>query len=283
MRIVLAMGTGAAALVIAGRRGRTRSHSLRGTGRFQLPAALRARVTVWLRDAGLDAQPESVIGWWALAVAVAAMLGTALAPAVGLVAALALALGAPIALVATRGRVERRLAGELPEALSRVASDLRAGRTIPSALDELTQGDGPLAIDLLEVNRRRELGAPLVDALAAWATRRDRDDVRVAAGAFAMAATLGGRCAHALDDLAASLREQVGATEEARAQSAQARLSAAVVGGAPLAYFAFATATDPATTAVLVGSRAGQVCLALGLSLEAVALWWMRRIVRSAS
>ena len=111
---------------------------------------------------------------------------------------------------------------------------------------------------------------------------RDIGDVRAVAGALAVAETLGGRSAHALDGLAASLRDRIGAAAEARSLSAQARLSAIVVGASPLAYLVFSALVDPGSVGVLVGTGAGRVCLVVGLLLEAVAALWMRRILASA-
>lgn len=281
MRIVLALGTGAAAWMVARRSGRARGHSLRPSRSRRLPERVRRPLVRSLSDAGVDIDVEIAIGWWGLAVAVAAMLGAALSPALGVASAAAMLTGAPMMLIARRGRRDHRLGVELPDALGRAASELRAGQTISGALDTLAEGDGPLGADLAQLRRRRARGSSAADALGAWSARRGRDDVRVAAGAFALAATQGGRAADALDTLAASLRERIGVAEEARAQSAQARLSAIVVGGAPLAYFAFATVTDPSTTGVFLRSRSGQICLVVGLALEAVAGWWMHRIVRS--
>ena len=111
---------------------------------------------------------------------------------------------------------------------------------------------------------------------------RDVGDVRAVAGALAVAETLGGRSAHALDGLAASLRDRIGAAAEARSLSAQARLSAVVVGASPLAYLVFSALVDPGSVGVLVGTGAGRACLVVGLLLEGVAALWMRRILASA-
>jgi len=105
--------------------------------------------------------------------------------------------------------------------------------------------------------------------------------VRAAAGALAIANTVGGPAANALDGLAESLRQRQGAAAEARALSAQARLSAIVVGAAPLAYLAFSALVDSDSLQVLLATGAGRTCLVLGLLLEALAIVWMRRIVRS--
>jgi tight adherence protein B len=104
--------------------------------------------------------------------------------------------------------------------------------------------------------------------------------VRAVAGALAVATTVGGRAADALDGLAASLRERLGAAAEARALSSQARLSAMVVGAAPMGYLAFSALVDPSSVSVLLTTATGRVCLAVGVVLDALAVLWMRRVVR---
>ena len=84
----------------------------------------------------------------------------------------------------------------------------------------------------------------------------------------------------AIDGLAQSLRDRLGAAAEAGALSAQARLSALVVGAAPVGYLAFSTALDPTSTATLVTTTPGRVFLVLGLGCEVLGARWMHRIVR---
>ena len=129
--------------------------------------------------------------------------------------------------------------------------------------------------------QRLQLGAPLVAALDAWAHERRGDAVRAVAGSLAVAAETGGAAAVALEGLARSLRDQLGARAEATALSAQARMSAVVVGAAPVGYLLFSAAVDPGSAAVLVTSTAGRVCLVLGVGLDALGALWMRVIVRS--
>ena len=92
---------------------------------------------------------------------------------------------------------------------------------------------------------------------------------------------MGGRAADALDRLASSLRDRLDAVAEAQALSTQARLSAIVVGAAPLGYLVFASLVDARSVTALVGTGVGRVCLVVGVALEALAAVWMRRIVGS--
>jgi tight adherence protein B len=207
------------------------------------------------------------------------MLSFAVAPGlVPVVAALAVAAG-PIWLRLARGRAERRFVAALPAGLEQVAAALRGGAAVRESLDVLRR-DRALGPDVGRVLARAELGLGLADALATWPQERPLPEVRAVAGALAVAVTLGGRAADALDGLAASLRERLGALAEARALSSQARLSALVVGGAPLAYLAFSAVVDPSSVNLLVGTDVGRVCLLLGIGCEALAALWMRSILR---
>ncbi len=88
--------------------------------------------------------------------------------------------------------------------------------------------------------------------------------VDASAGALAMCSTVGGRSADALDGLATSLRDRLGVAAEARALSSQARMSAFVVGGAPVVYIAWSAVVDPHALHVLTGTLFGRVCLVRG-------------------
>jgi tight adherence protein B len=194
----------------------------------------------------------------------------------------ALAAG-PVGLRVARSRRERRFAAGLPAALEQVAAELRGGGTVAAAVERLSASGGAVAHDLRRVHVRTQLGLPLADALAGWPAEHDVPGVRAAAGALSVAATMGGRAAEAIDGLAASLRHRLDTAAEAHALSAQARLSAVVVGAAPLGYLAFSSLVDPRSVTVLVATGVGRVCLVVGLGLEVLAALWIRRIVRSAT
>jgi tight adherence protein B len=179
-----------------------------------------------------------------------------------------------------RRRLETRLAADLPDALDRLAADLRSGGSLTNALEALAAGPGSLAGDLRRVCGRAAAGG-LDGALAVWVEERSHPAVAATAGALAVAAEVGGRSAAALEGLAAGLRDQQDLREEAAAQAAQARLSAAVVTLAPIGSLGFSLAADRRVAATLVHAGAGRACLAAGLGLEALAWIWIRRLVRA--
>lgn len=285
LRSLLVAGAAGAAWWLARTAWRQPVHSrlrfVRARPSRRLPERVRAPLRRALGDAGLGVSPEEAVGIVVAAVVGAAAIAGAFHPALAVPAGVGVALVCPLALGVARGRGVRRYEAALPSFVESVAARLRSGHTVATALAEAGERDGALAADVRGVLARVDLGDALVDALWWWAGERRLDAVRAVAGSLAVAAQTGGAAASALDGLARSLRDQLGARAEATALSAQARLSAVVVGGAPVAYLLFSSAVDPGTVTNLVGTGSGRVCLGLGLGLDALGATWMWRIVRS--
>jgi tight adherence protein B len=241
-------------------------------------------VATALDAAALDTSVAHAIQYWAIGVAVAAIVGAALGGVAAAVAGAVLAgTGAPMGLAAARGRRARLIAASVPVTIDGIASELRAGGTIATAVSGIARGDGVLAPDFARIDARLLLGAPMTDALRSWYRERDAPGVDVAAGALAMCAAVGGRAADALEGVASSLRDRGAVIAEARALSAQARMSALVVGGTPFLYVGWSALADRQSLHALFGTPTGRGCIALGLGLEALGVWWMRRILRAGS
>ena len=281
--IVGMVGAGALARAAWRWPARGRLHEHRHARRLRLPASARARIARSLFAAGVAITPEDALTIAATAVVVAGLLAGAMNPVLAPIVMLGVVVAMPVGLAFARGRAQRLYVAALPGFVELVAAHLRSGHTVSSALRDLSRRPGPIAPDLARLQQRIALGAPFDDALARWGAERALEPVRAVAGAFAVASETGGAAAQALDGLARSMRDLLGAQAEATALSAQARLSAVVVGVAPLAYLAFATAADPSTATMLVTTSTGRICLTLGLGLDAAGAWWMRRIVMSAA
>jgi tight adherence protein B len=289
MRVVI-VGVVGSALAIAFARAARRyvvTDRLRGErrlGRRQLPPTVHDRLVRSLDAAAIEVTPARAVSTWGWSITVAGVLGLAVGgPQVAAGCAVLAGLGLPAGVLAMRERRGRAIAVAVPEMLEGVASELRSGGTIATAIGGGAAAEGPLAADLALVDARVRLGASLPDALHAWSRERKVAGVDASAGALAMCASVGGASADALDGLASSLRDRLAVASEARALSAQARMSAIVVGGAPVAYIGWSAIIDPHSLQILAGTTVGRSCLAAGIALEAVGAWWMRGIVRSGS
>jgi tight adherence protein B len=280
--VLIAAGVVVACMLVRTARGasvRDRARSLAGPRR-EPPEWVARRLALALRAADVRIEPRTALQAWATAIVVAVLLGTVFSLALAVLAGVAATVAGPVGLRVARGRGAQRAATAVPDVLERCALELRGGGTVATAIESLAQRDGPLRNDFARVRERCELGASLTDSLAFWPEERPAPGVRAASGALALAASVGGACADALDGLGASLRARLAVAAEARAMSAQARLSAIVVGASPVGYLAWSTLVDPAPLRALVESTPGRICFLAALACEALAVFWMRRVLR---
>jgi tight adherence protein B len=256
---------------------------LGGTGhspvpRLTAPGWLPAR----LQDAGVDTDPSLV---WSLAVASALVFcGGALivgGPSLAVLAVAGCAIAPYVALAARRGSGDARLEAALPGALEAVARALRSGASLRQAIGEAAGStSGPLGDELARVAVQAGQGRPLVTALDDLAGRRPLPGVRLTVAALCLGVETGGAQARAVDGVAATLRDRQAVAAELKALSAQARISALVIGLAPIGFGVFATATDPRTAEFLLRTPAGLGLLVAGLGLDGLGWLWMRRLGR---
>jgi tight adherence protein B len=297
---VLAAGAGARAAVglarrraVAGRLPPSPSEGADGAGGGRrgplggrtLPAP-PDRVAVALADADLPLPPDAAwtawLGGLALGPSLAALTG---GPGLAAVVALGLAAGPALVVRSRRGGAGDRLERALPGALEAVARSLRSGASLRQAVEEAgtASTSGPhLAAELARAAAEAAQGASLVTALEGIATRRPLPGVRLGVAALCLGAETGGAQARAVDGVAATVRERLAVGAELRALSSQARISALVIGLAPVGFGAFAAATDPRTSRFLLHTPAGLGLLSAGLLLDGLGWLWMQRLARVA-
>ena len=214
------------------------------------------------------------------------------------------------------GRVRGRFGAGHASARSRVpARRLRARLTLRPRRDVTAAAWRLLAIELCqgihaEVVVGRTPGEALVNAIAAVeppdpaalapvvAAVRDGGDVAAAllraapgeggeglvrlAACWRVSTSVGGGLAALVDRLAVSLREAEAHRQEVAAQLAGPRATARMLAALPLLGLLMATALGMSPLPFLLGSPAGHACLLTGLALDAVGVWWTRRLADRA-
>jgi len=142
--------------------------------------------------------------------------------------------------------------------LQAVASELRAGASLRAAVAEAAVRIPSLA----SIARAARAGRPLEELAGSLALGLDRHGALTAA-AVRIAGTTGGRVADTFDELALLAAEDMVMEGERRAATAQARISAWIVGGLPVAYLAYA-ASSGRLSALWNAGTVGVVVLGLG-------------------
>jgi tight adherence protein B len=181
----------------------------------------------------------------------------------------------------SRGRGAALVEAALPECLESVARALRSGASLRQAVGEAaTTTPGALGKELDRVADEAGHGMPLVASLEELGLRRPLPGLQLAVAALCLGSETGGAQAQAVDGVATTIRERLAIVAEARALAPQARMSALVIGLAPVGFGVFAASTDPRTAQFLLHTSAGLILLAAGLTLDGLGWLWMQRLCR---
>ena len=248
-----------------------RATVIRRTGRE--PASSRGHLRLHL--------PGLPWRWWPLVGAAAAFVVG------GVVAAMLCGIAAAVVVATLRRRHGSRVASlldeQLADAVRSIAAALRAGLSVAQAIAYAArEADPPLARSLARVVDRLDLGGGLDGALRGWAADVASDDARLVVGVLALHRRSGGDLPIVLDQVAATLRERASAAREVLALTAQARLSGAILGLLPIAFFGFLWLTSSGDVEGAFNSSIGVAAVAVGLILESVAFLWIRSLLRVA-
>jgi tight adherence protein B len=193
--------------------------------------------------------------------------------------ALVIVIGAPRRLKARRARARREASEEqLASTVAALAAALRAGLSRSQALRfAAAECSGPLGSELRVMMVQEDVGVPLDVSLRRWGEASPSEDERLLANVMRL--RIGAGLPAVLDELRGTLRSRHAARREIRSLSAQARLSGAILGALPIAFFVFLSLVSRHDMAAAYGTPAGVAAIVAGLALEAGAFAWIRRLV----
>lgn len=197
----------------------------------------------------------------------------------GLVAALGLV--APTLYL--KHRRTRRLAAfnsGLPDAIDLMARALRAGHSLSSAIEVLSEQSGAgVATEFNVVFRQQNFGLPLRDALLQMADRVPSRDLRFLVTAMLVQKETGGNLTEILDRTAHVIRERVRIGGEVRVRTAQGRLTGTILSLLPVLMLALTSVINPEYARILLHDPVGQKLLYIGAGMILVGSFFIRRIV----
>lgn len=249
-----------------------------------MPAAAQERLAGRLDLAGVARKPAE----WAL---LGGCLGVVIAAALSLVTSYFLVgvlIGALIAWLAMRLTlsmkiVRRRTAfGEqLPDTLQLVASALRAGFSLPQALDAAVRQDTqPIAGELARALSEVRLGGNLEDGLDGVANRMDSDDLHWTVTAIRIQQGVGGNLAEVLLTIAGTIRERAFLRRQVRALSAEGRLSAYILVALPVLIGIWLFVSASQYMRPLYTTSVGRLMLLAATAFVIVGALWMRKMIK---
>lgn len=161
-----------------------------------------------------------------------------------------------------------------------LAAELAAGRPPGAALAAASERWPPL-VAAVEAER---LGADVPDALRRLAEeRRGAADLWWVAGAWQVAQHSGHGLAAALERTSGGLRARRRTRRLVDSELASARATARLVAGLPLAVLVMGSGAGSDPWTFLLVTPIGWLCLACGLGLIGLGLWWIDKLAERAA
>lgn len=267
------------------------ARTLGATDRALQDSGWYARFGERLELAGIERRPASVVTLVALLTAGAVVVGTALGIVRGfpwglafpLVFAALVILGARAAIAHRVAKRRYAFAAQLDDTLQLMASGLRAGHSLPAAMDAVAaEAESPTAEEFARLMNKNRIGYDLAQAIEECANRMDSDDLAWTAQAVAIHREVGGNLGEVLDHVGDTIRERNQIRRQIRTLSAEGRISANVLIGLPLAIAAVLAVVSPDYIGLFVSSPIGIALIGISLVLFTVGVLWLRRITRIA-
>jgi tight adherence protein B len=190
----------------------------------------------------------------------------------------------PVALnlyVRNRARKARSEFGEqLPENLDVLASALRAGHSLASAMGVVAdEAPEPAKREFRRVVTDEQLGIPLDEALEVMGKRMQNTDIDQVAVLALVQREAGGNTAEVLDQVVANIRARMDIRRLVTVLTAQGRFSSWIIGGVPVGIFVFLVFVNPSHLDPLFHDPIGQVASIMAIMMVLAGFYMIRRIV----
>lgn len=182
-------------------------------------------------------------------------------------------------------REAQALRDQLQEALLSLATSLKAGQSLPHALQRcavelrrLHPRGGGLIRELELAAREVQLGAPVDDALRTLRARVPLEEVAALVDALVTTRRLGANIVEVMGNVAQMVADRLAVEREIQVLTAQKRTEAAILAVIPLGIYLIVRITNPAYLAVFHATLWGQVALGLILLFVTGGYWMAQRI-----
>ncbi|HEX2647006.1 MAG TPA: type II secretion system F family protein [Candidatus Dormibacteraeota bacterium] len=181
-----------------------------------------------------------------------------------------------------RWRQRRRLKkfnSHLPDMLSLLANAMKAGLSLPQALEAVTQNTSPpMSDELTRVMREVKIGSPTPTALANMVRRVGSEDFDLIVTAISIQASVGGNLARILDSIGHTIRQRVQMKAQVGAMTAQMRASGWIITLLPFIVAGILEVITPSYFRIMFTDPGGHVLLGMAVVSIVVGNYFVRRI-----
>ena len=179
-------------------------------------------------------------------------------------------------------RENRRLKtfnSRLPDTLSLLSNALKAGLSLPQAIESVAQNAAsPIAEELTRVIQETKLGTATPVALTNMVRRVGSEDLDLIVTAIAIQSTVGGNLARILDGISHTIRQRVQIKSQIGAMTAQMRASGWIITLLPIIVAAILNIITPTYFRVMFTDPGGRVLLVAAGASIVLGNFFVRRI-----
>lgn len=235
-----------------------------------------------LELAGIRTKPADFIIWTAAVTVVAALaLGILGGSFIGILALAIVPLIAVLLVRVKTGKRESEFDNQLADTLTMLAGSLRAGHSMLRAIDAGAQEtDAPMSEELARVVNEARLGRDAGEALMSTAVRMHSEDFSWLAQAIQINREVGGDLAEVLDHVGDTMRDRNQIRRQARALSAEGRMSALILFCLPVVMAFGMNLINPGYFTPLFATPLGYILLAVAVALLALGGLWLRAVIK---
>ena len=199
-----------------------------------------------------------------------------------LIAAVAMALGGYfpfLMLMQKRGRRQRALAMQLPEALDFLSRVLQAGHSFSTGVQMMSEElPDPLKSEFRRCYEQHSLGQPLEDSLKEMATRIESTDFAFFITAVLIQRQTGGDLSEVLKNISNMIRQRIRLQQHVKAKTAEGRFTGYILVAFPAVMFVLVSFMNPEYAHNLTGTSVGQKMLGVAFGLQMMGLWAIRKL-----
>lgn len=171
-------------------------------------------------------------------------------------------------------------ARQMPDGLLMLASSLRAGMSLGSALEILAKEQpAPFSQEIGLLLRTQRMGVSFEDALSRLEIRLPIEEFRLFTAALRIARSVGGNLSETLETLAHTLSRKAEVEGKIASLTAQGRMQAWVMTGLPIGLILVLRVMEPGPMSLLFHSMLGWAVLVVIALMEFAGFFFIRRIV----
>jgi len=240
-----------------------------------------SRVGVGLKESFLFVDAKTVFAVNIVVIIVAGLLGYALAGFVGLVIAVIVIAAIPnIVLRLMRKIRSNKFVYQLPDVLGSMASSLRAGTSLPHAMEQIaTQYPPPASQEFAIVLSESRMGRNLDDSIAGVYRRVPKAEVELFNSAVSISRLVGGNLADTFDTLSETVREKLRVEGKIESLTAMARMQGWVIGIMPILVGYAIYTQEPEAMSSMFTELVGWITMGVLGLMAMAAVFMIRRII----